>query len=213
MTKPDTQTETVAAPVHVPFDETLRQAWARYGNAIYVVCALIALGIIAKGTWDYLSAQREIGIEREYAACVSPDSFKAFALSHPGHALTGLAELKVADDSFATNHFDEARTHYQNAVAILADGPFRSHAQLGLAVSNAALGKSAEAEAGFKQLMNDTTQLKAIRCEAGFHLASIAADAGRAAEVQTLAEQLLSIDPNSPFAERAFSLRSEMAAK
>ena len=35
----------------------------------------------------------------------------------------------------------------------------------------------------------------------------LALDSGRGAEVQGLAEQLLRIDPTSPFAERAFSLR------
>jgi len=67
-----------------------------------------------------------------------------------------------------------------------------------------------DAETGLRQLLNDTNQLKAVRCEAGFHLAGLAAAAGRAAEVQKLAEQLMQIDPTSPFAERTFALRSEM---
>jgi hypothetical protein len=36
--------------------------------------------------------------------------------------------------------------------------------------------------------------------------------AGRTAEVEKLAEQLMQIDPSNPFAERAFALRAEMPA-
>jgi hypothetical protein len=59
-------------------------------------------------------------------------------------------------------------------------------------------------------LLNDTTLLKQIRCEAGYHLASVAAAAGRNADVQKFAEQVMQIDATSPFAERAFALRSSV---
>ncbi len=213
MTKPDLQTQTAPAPVHVPLDEQLRQAWERYGNVIYVVCALIALSIIAKGTWDYLAHQKEVAIERDYAASQSPESLKTFAAAHRGHSLAGLAELRLADDSYAAGKYDAARASYQDAISDLPSGPFLAHAKIGLAVSQALSGKPGEGEAALRQLLNDTTQLKAVRCEAGFHLASIAAQAGRAAEVQTLAEQLMTIDPTSPYSERAFAIRGEMPAK
>lgn len=213
MSTPDTQTETPGAPVHVPFDETLRQAWARYGNLVYIAVAVVIVGIIGKGTWEYLAAQKEASIERDFAACSSPDSYKAFAAAHEGHPLAGMAELKTADDSYSAGRFDEARSAYLRAAADVQEGPFKSHALMGAAVSAAAAGKTADAETALKQLFNDTNQLKSVRCEAGFHLATLAAQAGRASEVQSIAEQLLSINPSSPYAERAFTLRSEMAAK
>jgi hypothetical protein len=78
---------------------------------------------------------------------------------------------------------------------------------MGQAISLAFTGKAADAEASLRKLMNDTGLLKTFRCEAGYHLAVLDLDAGRGAEVQGIAEQLLRIDPTSPFAERAFSLR------
>jgi hypothetical protein len=73
-------------------------------------------------------------------------------------------------------------------------------------------GKSAEAEASLRQILNDESQLKTLRCEAGYDLADIAASTGRLDEVQKLAERLMQIDPTSPFSERAFALRSESGA-
>ena len=74
-------------------------------------------------------------------------------------------------------------------------------------MSQALTGKASDAEANLRKLMTDTGLLKTLRCEAGYHLAVLALDTGRGADVQGIAEQLLRIDPASPFAERAFSLR------
>jgi hypothetical protein len=123
-----------------------------------------------------------------------------------------VAELRVADDAYAGGHYSDAAAGYEKAAADLPAGPFQSRAKLGLAAAEALSGKPTDAETVFRQLLNDPAELKAIRCEAGYHLATLAAAAGRAVEVQKLAEQLMQIDASSPFAERAFALRSEMPA-
>jgi hypothetical protein len=199
------------APIAPPFDESLRQAWARYGNLIYAVCGLIIAGILAKGGWDYLLAQKEVGIRRDFALCTTPESFRAFAANHPGHPLAGAAELRVADDAYASGHFADAVPGYEKAAGDLPAGPFQSRARLGQAMALALLGKTTEAETALRQIFGDAGQLKAVRCEAGYHLATLAAAAGRPAEVQSLAEQLMQLDSSSPFAQRAFALRAEMA--
>jgi len=199
-----------ATAIPASFEENLKQAWESYGNLILVMCGLVAAGILGRGGWDYLVAQKELGIRRDFAACTSTEAFRAFAAYHPGHPLAGVAELRVADDAYAGGHYADAVAGYQKAVADLSAGPFQTRARMGLAMAQAQSGRVADAETGMRQILNDANQLKAIRCEAGFHLAGIAAEAGRAAEVQKLAEQLMQIDPTSPFAERAFALRSEM---
>jgi hypothetical protein len=199
-----------AAEIPVSFEENLKQAWARYGNAIYVMCGLVAAGILAKGGWDYLVAQKELGIRKDFAACTSTETFRAFASYHPGHPLAGMADLRVADDAYATGHYADSAAGYEKAVAELPASPFQARARIGLAMAQAQSGRVTDAETGLRQLLNDSNQLKAVRCEAGFHLAGLAVGAGRAAEVQKLAEQLMQIDPTSPFAERTFALRSEM---
>src|SRR5208283_1094586 len=121
--------------------------------------------------------------------------------------LTGAAEVTIADHSYSAGKYAEALGAYTSAIADLPSGPIQARARIGQAMSQALTGKGAEAEANLRKLMNDTSLLKTTRCEAGYHLAVMALDAGRGGDVQGLAEQLLRIDPSSPFAERAFSLR------
>lgn len=204
MKTPATPLDPQGAP---PPDVQLKQTWERYGNLIYLVIGAIALAILAKGGLDYLNAQKEIGIQTEFEQCVSMDSFKAFASNHPGHVLTGVAELTIADNAYSAGKYPEALAQYTAAVADLPAGPAQARAKLGRAMSLEFTGKGADAEASLRQMLNDTSLLKTIRCEAGLHLAGLAAAAGRGNEVQALAEQLMQIDPQSPFSERAFSLR------
>ena len=51
-----------------PIEERLRQAWERYGNTgLRHVRRSSLAGILAKGGWDYLVAQKELGIQKEFA--------------------------------------------------------------------------------------------------------------------------------------------------
>jgi len=210
MTKTQAASDNKPAEAPVLLEDRLKQAWERYANAIYVLCGLVIAGLIAKGGLDYLNAQKELEIEKEYAACTTTDAFKAFAAGHRSHPLGALVELKLADEAFITGKFAEAVTNYEKAVGDLPAGPFQSRAKLGLAMSEVRSGRSADAEAGLRKVLNDAAEYKAVRCEAGYDLAEIAVAAGRPNEVQNLATQLMQIDPTSPFAERAFALRSEL---
>ena len=210
MTMHATPSDTKPAPSEPNHEETLRQAWERYGSFIYITCGVVALGILAKGGWDYLNAQKEVGIQAEYAQCVTMDAYRSFAANHPGHPLSGAAEIVVADNAYASGKFGDAVSGYTAAAADLPAGPIQQRARLGLAMSLVLSGRSSEAEASLRQLLNDTTLLNQIRCEAGFHLASLASAAGRSADVQKYAEQVMQIDATSPFAERAFALRSSV---
>ena len=212
MTTPHTPTDSKTAAIAPNHEETLKQAWERYGNTIYVICGAVALGILAKGGWDYLNKQKELGIQNEYAQCVTIESYRSFASNHPGHPLAGAAEVVVADISYAAGKFGDAVTAYSEAASDLPAGPVQARAKLGLAMSLALTGKVTEAETNLRQILNDTTLLNSVRCEAGYHLAALAAANGRPGDVQKLAEQVLQIDPESPFAERTFALRSSLPA-
>jgi hypothetical protein len=193
-------------------EQRLKQAWERYGGLVYFTCGVVALGILAKGGWEYLNVQKELGIQKEYSECTTPDSYLSFAAKHPGHPLAGVAEETVADNSFSSGKYLDALKAYSSAVTDLPDGPVRAHAKLGQAMALDLTGRSGEAEADFRQIMDDTAQLKTIRCEAGYHLAGIAVAAGRGADVQKIAEQLMKIDSSSAFAERTFMLRPPVTA-
>jgi len=209
-TPPTPSDPSAAAPIPVPHEERFRQAWERYGNTVYTMCAIVVAGILAKGGWDYLVAQKEVGIQREFSECTSAEAFRGFASSHPGHPLAGVADLKVADNAYGQGHFADAVSGYERCIAELPAGPFQSRARLGLAIAQAQSGRGADAEAGLRRLLNDPSQLSSVRCEAGYHLAEIAFAAGRTEEVQKLAEQLMQLDATSAFAERAFALRAEL---
>lgn len=208
---PATPSEPKNAEVSLSPEEYLRQSWDRYGTFVYILCAVVALGILAKGGLEYLNHQKELGIENEYALCVSTDSFRSFAAAHPGHPLTGAAELTVADYSYAAGRFAEALGAYTSAIADLPAGPIRARARLGEAMSQALTGKAADAESNLRNLMNDSGAVNTVRCEAGFHLAGLLVGLGRGGEVQGVAEQVMRIDPTSPFAERTFAMRTPVA--
>jgi len=210
MTTPATPTDTKPAPSAPNHEETLREAWKRYGSFVYITCGVVALGILAKGGWEYLNVQKENGIQNEFAQCVTMDSYRTFVANHPGHPLAGAAEVTIADNAYSGGKFADAITAYTSAVSDLPDGPVKARAKLGLAMSLYLAGKTADAETNLKALMNDTTLLNQVRCEAGFHLAGLALAAGRMADVQKYAEQVMQIDATSPFAERAFALRSSV---
>jgi hypothetical protein len=195
----------------VLLDEKLRIAWERYGAVIYVICGLGAAAILAKGGLNYLAAQKELGVQKDYAAITTPDGDKQFIAEHRGHPLAALVEMKIADEAYMTGKFPEAVTDYEKAVIDLPAGPFKSRARLGQAMAQEQSGKTSDAEGNLRLILNDENELKSVRCEAGYDLAEIAVSSGRGAEVEKLAERLMQIDPTSPFAERAFALRSEIS--
>jgi hypothetical protein len=212
MSTPALPTSPVPAEVPPSPEEKLKRAWDRYGSLVYIALAVVAGGILAKGGWDYLNTQKEIGIKKEFAEATTPDALKSFVANHPGHALTGVAELTIADDAYGAGKYADAAAEYAAAAADLPAGPFRANARMGQAMAQLLGGKGAEAEATLHQLLGDTSALKAVRCEAGYHLAEIALAAHRGDEVQKLAEQVMAIDPMSPFAERAFALHPPTSA-
>jgi hypothetical protein len=190
------------------FEERLKTSWERYGALMYLVLGAIALAILIKGGLDYLSVRKELAVQRDYAAATAPDMLSAFAERHRGHPLAGVAELKVADIDYGSSKFADAASQYTLAVSDLPAGPFQDRAKLGLAMAQAQSGKAADAETGLRRIVNDEALLKPVRAEAAYHLASLEVSEGKTGEVQKLAEQLVQIDPTSPFAERMMALRA-----
>jgi hypothetical protein len=198
--------ETYVAP---SFEDQLHVFWKKNGKIVIGVCVAILLGIVAKGGWDYVEAQKEEGIRQEYAAATTPEKLKAFAAAHSGHTLAGIAQLRIADDAFTAGKTAEAVAGYEAAIATLKTGPLAARAQLGLAISKILSGKTSEGEAALKALASDAGQLKGVRAEACYHLASLAVDASKPDDVRKFADQLMQIDPSSPWAQRAMMLRAK----
>jgi predicted negative regulator of RcsB-dependent stress response len=205
---PSPQSAGAETPAPSPVDEGLQNFWKKNGNAILVLCALVLLGYVGKAGWEYFAREREAGIQQEFAAADAPEKLQAFADAHPSHALAGLAELRIADFAYASGRLDSAIIGYGRAIDILKTGPLAARARLGLAMAKIQSGLTGEGEASLHQLADDPTQYKAIRAEATYQLASLAASSGQGAEVEKYSVQLMQIDPNSPWTQRAFGLQS-----
>lgn len=202
----------VDASTAIGLEEKLHVFWQKNGNAVLVLCGLVLAGIIAKGGWDYLARQKELDVEKDYAAATTPEARKAFAAVHSGHSLAGIAELLLADEAYAAGKATDALAGYEKVIATIKTGPLTARAQLGRAMAKIQTGKTADGTAELKQLAGDPAQFKGVRAEAAYQLTSLAADAANGAEVQKFADQLMSIDPQSAWAQRAMSLRAMFPA-
>lgn len=194
------------------FEDRLRLFWQRNSKAVTGVLIAVFIAIVAKGGWEALAAQNEQETQQAYAKASSSSELKAFVAAHPGHALTGAAQLRLADEAYADSKYADAATLYDQATPSLPAGPLASRARLGSAMAKMLSGKAAEGETALKAFVADTKEIKAFRAEAAYHLASDAISKGKLDDVKTYAEQLTQIDPMSPWTQRVMALRAQATA-
>lgn len=202
----------VDATTAVTFEDKLRLFLGKNRNAIVGFCVGVILIIVGKGVWDYMTRQKEAGIGQAYAAATTPEQLKAFAAAHSGHALAGIAQVRMADDAYKAGKAADAVAGYEKALTILTEGPLVARAKMGRALAHIMAGKVAEATNELKQLAGDAKQFKAVRTEATYHLTSLAVEAANAVEAQKYVDQLMQIDVSSPWTQRAMALRSTLPA-
>ncbi|MDO8543771.1 MAG: tetratricopeptide repeat protein [Opitutaceae bacterium] len=194
------------------FEDRVNAFWQANRGLVVGACVAVVVLIVGKGVWDYISRERELDLERAYAAATTPEQLKAFAAAHSSHMLGALAQLRIADDAYAAGKAADALAGYEKAIGMLKEPALVGRARIGRAMAKVQAGKTAEGTDELKQLSNDPNQLKAVRTEAAYQLASLAADVGNAADVQRLSDELMKIDPTSPWVSRAMSLRASMPA-
>lgn len=208
----DQQPASVDATAVVPgFEEKLRAFWEKNGKLVMIGCVVVLLAIVGRGAMGLISAQREAGVAAAYAAATTSDQLKTFATANAGHDLAGAAHLRLADEAYAAGKYADAQAAYGKAAAELGDSPFSGRIQLGLAMSKLNGGDETGGQAALKALVDDVSGLKGVRAEAAYHLAILATDAGRSDEASKLAEQVMSIDPDSIWTQRALMLRARSA--
>jgi hypothetical protein len=194
------------------FEDKVNLFWKKNRTVVVVLCILIVLVIVGREGWNYMNRQKELEVEKAYAAATTPEQLKAFAAAHPDHALAGIAQLRMADDAYKAGKSTEAIAGYDQAISILKTGPLAARAQIGRAVAKVQANKTAEAQADLKKLADDTTQVKGLRAEATYHLASLAVDAKNATDAQKYVDQLMQLDATSPWTQRAMALRASLPA-
>jgi hypothetical protein len=188
------------------FEAKLHGFWQKNRGAILAVCTVALLGTAVKGGWELYTAQREKSITADYAAATTSEKLHDFAHIHQGHMLAGVAYLRLADEEYAAGKYADAIADYTQASGTLATTPFAGRAQLGAAISKIQAGRAADGETQLQQIADDFSQLKAVRSEAAYDLASAAADEGRADDAKKFAAQVEQIDPDGAWAKRAIEL-------
>lgn len=194
------------------FEERLNEFWKKNQTIVIGLCVLVLAAILGKGLWERYEKSQERDVEMAYDAATSPEQLRTFVAAHPDHPLAAVAEVRLADEAYSAGKPADAIADYEKAQSILKSGPLATRAQLGHALAEVQAGRASEATSELKQIFNDTTQFKAARAEAGYQLASLAADAGNAPEVQKDLDQLLQVDPSGPWTQRAMMLRATLPA-
>jgi predicted negative regulator of RcsB-dependent stress response len=194
-----------AAPVYVSsFETAVRSFWEKNRQGVFILVGVILLAIVGREVWQFIAASRERGVQEEYAkVAAQPAGLEAFANANSGHPLAGVAWLRLADGRYTTGDYKAAATLYQKASGSLKNPALLGRAKLGAAISQINAGDQAAGEAALKAVVADATLARLVRAEAGYHLASLAADAGRTDDVRKLAEEVSKIDPMSTWAQRA----------
>lgn len=192
------------------FEDQLRLFWSKNSRTVMAGCAVVLLAILAKGGYEIVSAQQEKGIAADYAAATSDTQLKSFIAGHTNHALGGLAALRLADQAYAAGQYAEARTLYTQAASILKNDTFGQRARLGDAICAVQSGAATTGEGALKQIVADLTASKMIRSEAAYTLARLAADAGNSTEALRFIEQVITIDIEGQWADRANLLRTTL---
>jgi hypothetical protein len=188
------------------FEVKLHGFWQKNREAVIAVCVVALLAVATKGGWELYTAQREKSIAADYAAATTSEKLHDFAHIHQGHVLAGVAHLRLADEEYAAGKYADAIADYMQASEALAGTPFAGRAQLGAAIAKIQAGRTAEGKDQLRQIADNFSQLKAVRAEAAYDLASAAADEGQADDAKKFAAQVQQIDANGPWAKRAIEL-------
>jgi predicted negative regulator of RcsB-dependent stress response len=198
-----------AVVLEAGFEIAVQTFWEKNRHLILLVCTVALLVIIGREGWQYFTIQREMSVRADYAKVADrPEQLAVFAGANPDHALAGVAYLRLADNKYAAGDFRAAAENYKKAAASLQHSVLLGRARVGSAMSQYYSGDKAAGEAALKAIGTDSSLPKGARVEADYHLATLALEAGNAAEVSRLVAETSKIDAGSVWSQRATALLS-----
>ena len=196
-----------AVPAQPGFEEAAQAFWEKNRSLIVMACVAALLVIIGREGWHFYAAKQEQDVRAAYArAADRPEQLAAFAKAHESHALAAVATLRIADQRYAAGDYRQALENYNKAAAGLKNAALLGRTRMGAAMSQLNAGDKAAAETALKAISADATLTKGVRAEAAYHLASLAQEAGNAAEVSRLVAEIGKIDPTGIWSQRATML-------
>ena len=191
----------------------VHEFWAKNRSAVYILIVAVFVALLGREGWQYYSEVREKGVQEEYAKLGDRlDQLPKFAEANKGHALAGVAWLRVADDAYGKNDFKSATAHYQKAADALTNIALKSRARMGAAVSQDAAGDKAGAESSLKALAADAQAVAALRAEANYHLATLAHESGKDEDAKKFIDEIAKLDASGLWVQRGFLLRAQIEA-
>jgi predicted negative regulator of RcsB-dependent stress response len=193
-------------------EDHLRLFWEKYARLILTVILAVAIIIVGRGFYRVMLERRAEAVQAAYAAATTESQLQDFIAANPIDPLAGVAQLRLADGAYLAGNFSVAAAGYTKTLPLLAGTLLAPRAQLGIAVSQLQSGEKATATAALTQIADAGNLPKAIRAEAAYDLAVLAAAAGQTNEVIRLTVQIATIDPTSQFAERVSELTSHLSA-
>jgi hypothetical protein len=190
-------------------EDQLIALWTGHRQKIMAITALVLVALVVSYVWAYVSERQDAAVSRAFSAAATAPELRSFIAEHSGHPLASLAQLSLAHDLFSEGNYSEAATAYDEAAGNLSAGPFAEAARLGSALSRAAGGQTAAAEAALRQIGDDAQVSVTVRSEALYHQVNLASIAGRMEDVNRLSDQLLQLDPSGAWAQRALLIRAD----
>jgi len=194
------------------FEDRLQIFWSKHSRTVWTLTGIVVTVIVGRYAFESYAVYRERQVQADYAAATTTAQLQAFAQTHPAAVLSGVAQLRLADEAYAAGNFTSAREAYTAAVPLLGDNPLAARARLGAAFAPLQAGDTAAAKPALEALANDTALVRAYRAEAAYHLAVVARDAGQAADATRWIELVTTVDPQGAWANRANQLRESLPA-
>ena len=184
--------------------------WFANRKTILTSIATALLIVVGIQSYRIISARMEVSTRRAYAEATTEEARKAFAESHKGHVLSGAAYLILADEAYERGDFNQAGDNYELAAGILDLPALTYRADLGRAVAFIQSGLPSKGIPLLNELGGDEAVLVTIRCEAYFHLASLAIEAEDFAAASGYLDSIEELAPVGIWASRASSIRNTL---
>lgn len=191
------------------------EAWAItfwFANRKTILTAIMVALVLVVGLQSYriISAKMEASTRRAYAEATTDEARKAFAESHKGHVLSGATYLTLADEAYERGDFNQAADDYERAAGILDMPALTYRADLGRAIALIQSGLPSKGTPLLKDLGGDESVPVTIRCEAYFHLASLAIEAEDFVTASDNLDKIEELAPVGIWASRASSIRNTL---
>ena len=204
----ENQSEKQSVAAEPGFEVAAQAFWEKNRALILGLCVVALLAIIGYKGWEYFAAQHDESVRSDFARIGDrPEQLTAFAAANSDHVLASVAYLRVADAKYAAGDYRAAVENYNKAATGLKVPAFSGRARMGAAMSQLYSNDKAAGEAALKAIGSDAALPNGTRAEADYHLATLAYEAGNAAELTRWVAEINKIDSASLWAERAATLQ------